>query len=143
MTEDTKSRSGLWFFIILLLIVFVGAVAYFGRGDAELAKNAQFSVQPLATRSARVYSVFYSSGVFSPTNIRIHAGDSVKFENDAEKSIHILTNSSNGIPDLVDLDSGSDIQPKNNFTYTFEQAGTFGYHNALKSSETGTVIVRP
>ncbi len=137
-------RGTTWIFIILVLIVFAVAVTYFGRNNPELKitpnPNTAF-VTP--SRPARVYTVFYQLNIFSPTNLRIHVGDSVKFQNNGNEPIHVASDSVNGVPLLVGFDSVGDVQPNGAFTYTFTTAGIFGYHNADNPDETGTVIVRP
>ena len=141
---EPKPRATLWLFIILVLVVFAGTVMYFNRNNPDLAKEEQaFSIQPTTTRPTRVYVVSYGLGVFSPTNIRIHVGDSVKFENDSDKPVHLVSDSINNVPDLADFDSINNIQPKDVFSYTFDRSGIFGYHNITNPSEEGTVIVRP
>ncbi|MBI2670020.1 MAG: plastocyanin [Candidatus Yanofskybacteria bacterium] len=82
-------------------------------------------------------------GVFSPTNIRIHVGDSVRFQNDGSTSMRIISDLTNGVLDLAGFDSVGEIPPKSVFTYTFSQTGIFGYHSARNLNEEGTVIVRP
>lgn len=142
--HDFKSKGTLWLFIILVLIGFAAALIYFGRNNPLLANNGQITPsRQTNTRQPRTYTVFYGLGVFSPTNIRIHVGDSVRFQNDSNVPIHIISDSTNNVLDLAGFDSVGEIPPGSVFTYTFSQSGIFGYHNARNSAEEGTVIVRP
>ena len=142
--SDSQPKGAIWFVIILVLLGFVFSVVYFGRHDPNLANGGPLSsTKPSTSRQPRVYTVFYGLGVFSPTNIRIHVGDSVRFQNDSKASIRVVSDVTNGTPDLPGFDSVGDIQPGGVFTYTFSTAGIFGYNNVKEPSEEGTVIVRP
>ncbi|MDP2933425.1 MAG: cupredoxin domain-containing protein [bacterium] len=142
--DELKPSGAIWLLIILVLIGFAAATMYFGRNNKDLAAAVQPSANLSApTRQARVYTVYYGLGVFSPTNIRIHVGDSVKFQNDSDVPIRIVSDRSGGVPELAGLDSINDVPPKDSFTFTFTEPGTFGYHNGRNPSDEGTVIVRP
>ncbi len=145
MESDELKPSGiLWLFIILVLVGFAAATMYFGRGNKDLTAAVQPSAdRPAPARQPRLYTVYYGLGVFSPTNIRIHVGDSVKFQNDSNIPIRIVSDRASGVPELEGFDSISDIPPGDSFTFAFTKAGTFGYHNGRNPSEEGTVIVRP
>src|SRR3989338_276588 len=136
---DSQPKGSIWFMIILVLLVFAVAVIYFARRNPDLANGGPIpSVKPSTSRQPRVYTVFYGLGVFSPTNIRIHVGDSVRFQNDSKTSIRIASDTTNGTPDLPGFDSVGDIQPSGVFTYTFSTAGIFGYNNVKNLCDVGT-----
>ena len=144
MTEkDFKPSGAIWLFIILVLAVFAGSIIYFKRNNpAPVISNQALSSYPANIRQPRTYTVFYGLGVFSPTNLRIHVGDSVRFQNDSNNPMHVISDSNNGVIDLAGFDSASDVPPKSVFIYTFSQTGIFDYHNVHNDAEEGTVIVR-
>lgn len=140
---DFQPEGRLWLLVILVLVVFAGALVYFEGARPDLANyNQALSSRP-GSRQTRLYTVFYNTGVFSPTNIRIHIGDSVKFQNDNNEPVRIASDQTGNLPDLSGFDSVGDIQPQAAFTYTFNKSGIFGYHNEYNKSERGAVIVRP
>lgn len=143
MTADFHPKASLWLLIILVLVGFAAAATYLGRESRELAKNLPTVNGDSSQRQSRVYTVYYGLGVFSPTNIRIHIGDSVKFQNDSDRSIKVVSDSTGGTLDLPGFDSGGDVPSGGSFSYTFNKEGIFGYHNVKNSAEEGTVIVRP
>lgn len=100
------------------------------------------TLTPEATREPRFYTVSYKSGVFSPTNLRIHAGDTVKFKNDGFFSIRIVSDPQPVGSNIPGFDSVGDIPQGSYFSYTFAQVGIFGYHNNKDSEEQGSIIVR-
>ncbi len=94
MTE-TKEQffSGLsWLLIALVLLSLAVAVSYF-HGQGSVSPVISVSKSP---RQPLEYSVFYRAGVFGPTNIRIHVGDSVRFENDSFAPIRIISDKVSG-----------------------------------------------
>src|SRR3989344_2100556 len=132
-----------WLLIIVLLILLGGAVSVFGDRPIDTGDQAG-QIPPAAseTRDPRIYTVSYRAGVFSPTNLRIHVGDTVRFKNESFHSIHIISDSSR--PDRKDLpgfDSIGDIPQNSYFTFTFSSVGIFGYHNDKDPEEGGTIIV--
>ena len=127
-----------WFLVILLLILLALAVIIFGRSQELAGPTPSDSITPTPsdTPSARIYNITYNSGVFSPTNLRIHAGDTVKFKNESIFPIHIVSD------DIVGFDSVGDIPQGSSFSFTFAVKGTFTYHNSHNPSQAGTIIVR-
>ena len=125
------NKGAIWLVIILVLIGFVSAVLYFNsKNPVPIAGNSQvLSGRLNNARQPRIYTVFYGLGVFSPTNLRIHIGDSVRFQNDSNVPIHVISDSTDNDLDLPGFDSVGDVPPKGVFTFTFSQAGIFGYHN--------------
>jgi len=142
MVKRNKTKepaSVFWIFIILILGLFVVSVMFFTRGqEFELADrdSTLSTLSQSGERDSRVYTVTYRNGVFSPTNLRIHLGDTVRFKNDGLFSIRIISES------LPGFDSVGIIPRGGVFSYTFSSRGIFQYYNERDSDETGTVIVR-
>jgi plastocyanin len=141
--SEQKSTGLIWLLIILVLMGFAAAAMYFERDTQGLAAIQSPVNYPTPSRPARIYTVYYGLGVFSPTNIRVHVGDSVKFQNDSKLPIRIISDRTNGVPDLAGFDSIGDVPPDSAFSFTFSEAGIFGYYNGKNTAEEGTVIVRP
>ena len=140
---DGAEPSGLgWLFILLFLILLSAAVLYFSQGGKNLIGSLPTPTNTIASRPSRTYSVYYDRGVFSPTNLRIHAGDTVRFENDNTLPIRVVTDPHPAHNGLVGFDSASEIRNKESFTYIFNAVGIFSYHNERNPNETGTIIVR-
>lgn len=127
-----------WLVVILLLILLAFSVIHFGNLQPAVSPLPTTIVDNSATPSVqpRIYTISYDSGVFSPTNLRIHAGDTVRFKNDSIFPIRIVSD------DLVGFDSIGDIPQGSYFSLTFAARGTFSYRNNNNSNQTGTIIVR-
>lgn len=143
MVGDFHPKPMLWLLIILVLIGFAAAATYLGRESRELAKGLSVANNGSLRKQVRTYTVYYDFSVFSPTNIRIHVGDSVKFQNDSNRPIRIVSDFEDVGQRLLDFDSGGEILPGDSFSFTFTKEGVFGYHNIKNENEKGTVIVRP
>ncbi|MBI2064950.1 MAG: hypothetical protein HYT62_02775, partial [Candidatus Yanofskybacteria bacterium] len=98
------NNSGLpWLLIVLVLVLLALSVNIFRQPVAsDMSGNISSSVGPTPAAQPRVYTVSYRNGVFSPTNLRIHAGDTVRFKNESIFPIRIVGD------DLVGFDSIGD-----------------------------------
>ena len=134
----------MWPAILIILIAFVFSLFYFGDNlsSTELPQNGNID-NAVNFRKPRNYSVFYKAGVFSPTNLRVVAGDTVTFENNSLAQIRITSDeNSKGELILDGFDSINIIKPGDSFAYKFSEEGIFGYHNFSNDLERGVVIVR-
>jgi len=129
-----------WMLIIMMLILLGLAVSMLGKTQdiGELPTPTGGPI-PTETKQPRIYTISYKGGVFSPTNLRIHAGDTVRFKNEGIFPIRIVSGPDSN---LVGLDSVGDIPQGSYFSFTFAAKGIFDYHNDSKLKETGTIIVR-
>lgn len=128
----------LWSLIVAVLILLIVAITVLGPGTQPAASPSP-SVNE--TREPRVYTVSYRYGVYSPTNLRIHAGDTVRFRNDGSSSVRIVADPQPG-QGIPEFDSVGPVQAGGMFSFTFANAGTFSYHTSGKDNESGTIIVR-
>jgi len=133
-----QNQHFFWFLTILALILFAGAVFFFNK---DLPENQQANLNESKT-NGRVYTVFYTSGVFSPTNLQINVGDTVRFSNDNLFPIRVVSDPHPEHDALPGFDSISDIPAQGVFTFTFARRGIFDYHNEKKVEQKGTVIVK-
>ncbi len=129
-----------WMLIILALVLFGLAVSMLG-GPQNVGTDLPTPSEtvPAEIKPSRIYTVSYKSGVFSPTNLRIHAGDTVRFKNEGIFPIRIVSGPDSS---LVGFDSVGDIPQGSYFSFTFAAKGIFDYHDNGNVKETGTIIVR-
>lgn len=141
-SDQTEFHGLPWILIVLLLILLSLAVLYFGKSGHPQQAVASKTNSQFTPRPPRTYSVFYSGGVFSPTNLRIHSGDTVKFQNNGFSAIKIAPNSEKDQENGVGFENIGEIQTKNSFSYTFSTSGIFNYHNEKNPNEAGAIIIR-
>jgi len=103
-------------------------------------KRALFSVAAVlvlalpASSSAATATVKIGATSFSPQTVTVNPGDAVEWTN-ADKVNHQLVANNGAFASAI-------LRPTQKFTFTFNAAGTFRYHDALKPSMTGTVVVK-
>src|SRR5215212_7067986 len=88
---------------------------------------------PAAGPAATIAIKITATG-FSPKTLTINQGDAVKWTNADNVNHQIVAN--NGA-----FASGI-LRPGATFTFTFNAAGKYGYHDALKPTLTGTITVK-
>lgn len=126
-----------WLLVIFLLILLALSVIIFGKPQEPLVgTDPTPSVSSSPSAQPRIYTISYDAGVFSPTNLRIHAGDTVRIKNESIFPIHVSSE------DLVGFDSIGDVPQGSYFSFTFAAKGTFSYHNNRNPEQAGTIIVR-
>lgn len=138
---SNKGRPYIWVAILLVLVLMVVAVAFLGPRAEEVNPSPTVTVTSTPEREARIYVVSYRFGVFSPTNLRIHAGDTVRFRNDSPLPIRVTAQLQPG-QRVPEFDSVGPIQADSYFSYTFPTVGIYGYINASDKTEAGVIIVR-
>lgn len=150
--KESRSLNGSglsWLLIVLVLVLLALSVSMFRRPVASDTSslpgkgNIGTSVEPTPEiRQPRVYTVSYRNGVFSPTNLRIHAGDTIRIKNESIFPIRVVSDPHPEHNGLVGFDSIGDIPQGSFFSFTFAARGIFGYHNEKKPDEAGTIMVR-
>lgn len=132
-----------WLMIIAALILLGAAVTIFGpTSGSEPMASGSVTLSPTETRQPRIYTVSYKNRVFSPTNLRIHVGDTVRFRNDSLVSMRIVSELPPTGSDAPGFDSVGEIPNGSFFAVTFAVKGTYNYHNARNTGEVGSIIVR-
>ncbi|MEK7579712.1 MAG: hypothetical protein AAB469_00785 [Patescibacteria group bacterium] len=137
MTDENNQQT-FWFLTVLVLILFGGAILFFSK---DLPKDQHANLNG-SKNNSRVYTVFYTSGVFSPTNLQINVGDNVRFFNDSILPMRAVSDPHPTHDDLLGFDSISDIPSQGTFSYTFTKRGIFDYHNERNIGQKGTIIVK-
>lgn len=135
---EPRPRPHLWSLIVLVMGLMVVAVALLGEPSTTVPQATPTTVEE---REARIYTISYRFGVFSPTNLRIHVGDTVRWRNDGVLPVRIVAQLQAG-QRVPMFDSTGAVQAGSYFSYTFSTGGTFGYHNPEQKTESGVIIVR-
>ncbi|MEK7638219.1 MAG: hypothetical protein AAB375_02230 [Patescibacteria group bacterium] len=138
--EPQHGRPHFWPLIFLMLILLALAVTMLGQ-PVPADTTATPTPADNADREPRVYMVGYKYGVFSPTNLRIHAGDTVRWHNQSSLPIRVVAQLQSG-QRIPEFDSIGSVQPDGYFAFTFSKIGIYGYYNPSSSNESGVIIVR-
>lgn len=139
-SEQLRGRPHFWPLIFLMLILLALAVTIM---EQPMAADTTVTPTPVddTVREPRVYTVSYRFGVFSPTNLRIHAGDTVRWHNESPLPIRVVAQLQNN-QRIPEFDSIGTIGSDGYFAFTFSAIGIYGYYNPSSSNESGVIIVR-
>lgn len=99
-------------------------------------------VTPQATSSALTATVVYSDRGFTPAIVEIAVGGSVTFKNESDRDMWVASDEHPKHLLYPEFDAKRGYEPSGEFTFTFDKAGTWTYHDHLKASLGGTVVVK-
>jgi plastocyanin len=110
--------------------------------------TSQFSPSPANAPGQNI--VTYTDSGFSPQTLIIKKGDTVIFENNASDDVRVSSNPHpihNDYPTTggcvsSTFDSCGNIAPGQSWSFKFDIAGSWGYHNHLNPVEGGTIVVQ-
>ncbi len=108
------------------------------------AEQGQLSGEPTAPDDANVavVEVMYDGKTFSPSTVTIQKGDIVVFKNNSGKDFWPASDSHPSHTIYPEFDSKAKIASGSKFQFKFTKVGSWGYHDHINSSATGTVIVK-
>lgn len=161
-TKDLK-------YILIAVIVIIGAgaaVAYMNRPGANpesltvpvphKAETSTPATTTILTRDHQTeHDVIYNSKGFSPAVTTIKKGDIVKWISQTGGDLRIASNphpthtdypgtnaTKCGTPDGANMfDSCKSIKMGENWTFVFDNAGTWKYHNHMNPKDTAKIVV--
>lgn len=84
------------------------------------------------------HKIVYTGSVFDPEELTVNLGDKVIFINNGDENMQVASDDHPAHTDLEDFESGI-LEPGDEYSYVFDEAGTWGYHDHLNPSNTGTV----
>lgn len=159
--ENKNSGYGkkpLWQWIIVCVII--AAVAYglvyyfafYNKSEQSYQQPPSSSEQNVVTTPSAANGqniVTYTDSGFTPSTLTIKKGDTVIFNNTASDAMRVASNPHpvhDGYPTTggcisSTFDSCKNIAPKSSWSFKFDIAGKWGYHNHLNPSEGGTITV--
>jgi plastocyanin len=86
--------------------------------------------------------ISYTNSGFSPETVGpIAVGDTVEFRNAGSSPLRVASDPHPEHNDYPGFDSKDSVAPGESYFFTFTEAGTWGFHNHLNPSHTGSVQV--
>ena len=134
--------------IIIAVIVIIAA----GLAGFFLFRNTEAPISsPIISPSPSVEQnvVVYTDAGYSPSTLRIKKGETVIFKNQSSRqmqpasAVHPIHR---GYPTTggcigSTFDACRQIQPGNSWSFKFDIAGSWKYHDHLSPGDTGTIVV--
>ncbi len=157
-------------FILLLVLIAAGGIILFGRKNvqAPATTNTENTVPAGDTSGAGgpttttpiiggtetvnenggltfnptgANTVKYTDAGFVPASIDVAPGTTVTFVNDSSGQMWVASDPHPTHTDLPGFDEHTAVSKGGTYSYTFTQAGSWGYHNHVHASAKGTVNV--
>lgn len=130
--------------LIVLAVIILGGYIVKGSGTGNnqnpMANNNQNPAQTTVPQSPN--TIIYTDNGFSPGTITVKVGTPVTFINQSSEDMWVASNPHPIHTDLSGFDEKQSVSNGGSYTYTFEKAGTWGFHNHKNPTMTGTVIVQ-
>ena len=141
------SKKTLWI-LIAAIVVIGGAIGVYaftqqnaGAPSSSSNKSSGDSSGKDSSDKPVAATITYSDDGFSPSKVTVKSGDTIAIKN---ASAHDMQFDSDPHPvhttnPELNLDT---VSPGKTMIFTAHTKGTFGYHNHLNPSDTGTIVVQ-
>lgn len=90
----------------------------------------------------KTYDISYTNSCYSPANVTIKKNDTVRFTNNSTKNMWPASDNHPSHTLYSEFDANSSIAPGGKYSFTYTKTGSWGYHDHLKPSCTGTITVQ-
>ena len=90
----------------------------------------------------RTFTVNYTDTGFNPSTLEINKGDIVKFVNQSNGGMDVSSNPHPLHTDYPAFNENITVDAGGTFEFTFDQVGTWSYHNHLRPNLGGIVTVK-
>lgn len=129
--------------IVVIILLAIGLIGYLAlQKQTPSNSTSTTTTNSSSTNSQTAASVIkYTSSGFSPSSITIKSGQSVTFENDSSSLLQVDSNPHPIHTDNTELNIGS-IAVGQQQSVVLTKTGSWGYHNHLNPTDTGTIIVQ-
>lgn len=138
---------------VIIVALAGGAIALSKHKDKDPAANATASnmSQDQETDAAEsgtveqgtseATAITYGDNGFTPSTITVKSGTTVTIKNESSRSMQFDSDPHPAHTGNEELNVNN-VSPGESETFVVKRTGTFGYHNHLNPSDTGTIIVQ-
>lgn len=131
--------------ISIIGIVIIGGGAYFLMNNRKDDKNTSqrngTANQDSSDKgSTSAPTITYTNSGFEPNTLTVQAGTTITIKNDSSEDLQFSSDDHPTHTQNTELNETT-LGPDQTQTLTLTQTGTWGYHNHIDPSDTGTIIV--
>jgi len=136
---------------VVVLGVGVWAVTQTGNSDggdtSSREETSQSSEQTNGDREAQnneqqsEHAVAFTNEGFSPETITVEPGETVTWTNQSQEKMWVASSVHPTHNQLPGFDQREGVDESASYSYQFQQKGEWSYHNHLRPTHKGTVIV--
>jgi plastocyanin len=136
------NKKTIWI-IVAIVVIAGGAIGVYAmmQKDAGAPSNPTASTSSTDSGKKAAATITYSDSGFSPSKITVKAGDTVAIKNTSSSEMQFDSDPHPVHTDDEELNAGA-VEPGQSVTFTVTTKGTFGYHNHLNPSDTGTIVIQ-
>lgn len=102
-----------------------------GSGSVEVTTEAELKAEVSIT----------AGGTFSPATLTVKKGTTVTWTNTGSSKVWIASDPHPVHTGYPGFDSGTDLRMGESYSFTFDKAGSWGYHNHFNPTVRGSVVV--
>ncbi len=139
--------------LVIVVLVLVVAGWLMLKGSGNVALNSPLPT-PTPSPSGHVITVTYTDSGYSPNTVTVGKGDMVVWQNKSSSpmwtasavhpthTVYPGTSIANCGNVSNQFDACAGVPPGQSWSFIFNYAGNWNYHDHLNSAHTGTVIVK-
>lgn len=128
--------------IIIVILIALGIWFFMGMAKNNTQQTGTLPGRnDLGSTTSQETIVHYTNNGFSPTPVKIKLGDTVTFINESDGPMWVASNPHPTHTDYPSFDELTSVDAGGVYKFTFDKIGTWGYHNHMNHTQTGTVTV--
>lgn len=153
----TKNTTYVLVTVALLLLVGVGVYAFTSDADdtkpltpttssdsgSQTSTETKSNTPATSTSSENVSTatITFDGNTFSPSTITVKSGTTITLNNTSNVPVELSSADHPSHRDNPELNMRT-VSPRSSGTLTVTKTGTWGYHDHIDASKTGTIIVQ-
>lgn len=137
----SKTSKTVLIVVILAVLAIIIALAVKGGDSNEVNQNEVEEMEEVDENVVEVdeNTILYTANGFEPDSLTVEAGETVTWVNDSSGGMWVASDVHPTHEVLPEFDQ---LSPGDTYSFTFEEAGEWNFHNHLSSHHIGTVIVQ-
>lgn len=129
--------------VVVLVVVVVGLLGWYFLNDGAIDTNTGTTTQ--ATKKVEIIhppanTIWVVNGSFTPAVMTVKVGEKVTWVNKDEYARRVASDPHPTGSNLPDLES-NDLEEGESFSFSFTEAGEWGYHDYLNPVKRGKITV--
>lgn len=124
--------------VVILILIGVSAGVYFLQNNKKVSETDMKVTTELLKNEL---TVVYNNEGFTPKELKIKKGDTVKFVNQSDRKMWVASDNHPAHDIYPEFDQKDITERGAEYQFKFEKPGTWGYHNHMFSNHIAKIIV--
>ena len=137
------NKKTIWV-VVAVVVIIGGAIGAYAmtQKDAGAPSNPSTSDSGKKDSGKKIAAtITYSDSGYSPSTITVKSGDTIAIKNTSSSEMQFDSDPHPVHTDDEELNAGP-VAPGQTITFTVTTTGTYGYHNHLNPSDSGTIVIK-